>query len=84
MMNYCQAPESGQYLYRCGWEGDTSPIGKCHFSVSCPFYHSQCTHSAEGYCLSGRAQNNADQAAQERRYLDEKAQRRRRSARSDR
>lgn len=76
MNNYCQLPELGEVLYRCGWTAAASPIGVCQFAVSCPVYQSQCTHRAGGYCISSRAQAAADTAA-ERRITDCQTKKRR-------
>jgi hypothetical protein len=60
-MNYCQIPEEGELLYRCGWELGRSPIGNCRFALPCPVFVSRCIFRADGYCTSSRAQEDAEE-----------------------
>ena len=63
MMNYCQCPESGELVYRCGFgpASRKSPIGICRFAVDrCPILLSWCDYYACGFCMNLHAQQNAD------------------------
>jgi len=67
MKNYCQHPDNGQLLYRCGLE-DTSPIGLCQFAERDTICPSLCEHYAMGCCLNKEAQIDSDMSSQRRSY----------------